>query len=191
MKGLNRAVLILSKALEILHWGACTLMAFLIGMLVFARDWTVSTLEAGIPEFGTEVSTYGLELMPVLPDGSINFTMMIIFLIGAIITIALMAMVFRNVYLIIKTAEGRTKFSEGKTPFQSSIVRMTREIGIFLISTPVVGLIFSILAQVIGNSETVTATLSLETLIIGLFVLCLSQFFNYGKQLQTDVDGLL
>lgn len=191
MKGLNRAVLILSKALEILHWGACALMIFLIGMLVFAKDWMVSILESGMSELGTEVSTYGLELTPILPDGGINTTMMMIFAIGALITMALMAFVFRNVYLIIKTAEGRTKFSEGKTPFQSSIIRMTREIGIFLISIPVVSLIFSVLAQVIGNSETINATLSLETLIIGLFVLCLSQFFNYGKQLQEDVDGLL
>lgn len=191
MKGLNRAVLILSKALEILHWGACALMAFLIGMLVFAKDWILSVLESGMSELGSEVTTYGLEVTPLLPNGDINSTMMIVFAIGAIIVIALMALVFRNVYLIIKTAEGRTKFSEGKTPFQSSIIRMTREIGIFLISIPFVSLIFSVLAQVLGNSEAINATLSLETIIIGLFVLCLSQFFNYGKQLQSDVDGLL
>lgn len=191
MKGLNKAVLILSKALEILHWVACGFLAVFIGILVFAKDWIVSILEAGIPEFGTEVTTYGLEMTPVLPDGTINVTMIIIFAIGAIVSLALMAMVFRNVYLIIKTAEGRTRFSEGKTPFQNSIVRMTREIGIFLISIPVVGLIFSVLAQVIGQSEAVNITISLESIIIGLFVLCLSQFFNYGKQLQEDVDGLL
>ena len=44
---------------------------------------------------------------------------------------ALMAMVFRNVYLIFKTAEGKTWFSKGATPFQPDIVRMVREIGIF------------------------------------------------------------
>ena len=190
MKGLNRAVLILSKALEILHWGGCALMAVLLGMLVFAKDWTVSILESGMSELGTEVSTYGLELTPILPDGGINTTMMIIFAIGAFIAMALMAMVFRNVYLIIKTAEGRTKFSSGKTPFQKDIIRMTREIGIFLISIPVVSLVFSVIAQAIC-CDTMHVTLSLETLIIGLFVLILSQFFNYGKQLQEDVDGLL
>ena len=190
MKGLNRAVLILSKALEILHWGGCALMAVLLGMLVFAKDWMVSILEAGMSELGTEVSTYGLELTPILPDGGINTTMMIIFAIGAFIAMALMAMVFRNVYLIIKTAEGRTKFSSGKTPFQKDIIRMTREIGIFLISIPVVSLVFSVIAQAIC-CDTMHVTLSLETLIIGLFVLSLSQFFNYGKQIQEDVDGLL
>lgn len=192
MKAINKITLVVAKILEVFHWIGVVLTTALSVCSVAGRDWLQAILESGVPEYGTEVTTYGsFNVNPVLADGTVNMTCMTVFFIGATIIIALMAMVFRNVYLIIKTAEGRTKFSEGNTPFQKNIVRMTREIGIFLISIPAVSIIFSVLAQVIGRTGTMNITIGLESLIIGLFVLCLSQFFNYGKQLQGDVDGLV
>lgn len=191
MKGLNKTVLIIAKVLEVLHWLGASLMAFFIGIIIFAKDWIRNILTSGVAENGNMVKTYGFELTAVNPDGTVNMTVITIFAIGAFIILGLMAMIFRNVFLIIKTAEGKTKFSEGKTPFQKSIVRMMREIGFFFIFIPAVSLIFSIIAQVIVGIEIVEFSVSLESLTIGLFALCLSQFFNQGKQLQEDVDGLV
>ena len=82
------------------------------------------------------------------PDGTINEVAVRIFSIGAVIIFSLMAIVFRNVYLSLKTAQGETKFAEGDTPSQKSIVRMIREMGIFSLLVPIVGLAFSTLAAI-------------------------------------------
>ena len=184
MKGLNKAVLILSKALEILHWVACGFLAVFIGILVFAKDWIVSILEAGIPEFGTEVKTYGLEMTPVLPDGTINVTMIIIFAIGAIVSLALMAMVFRNIYLVVKK-------SRTESPFCKDNVRMIREIGIFSIAVPVVGLIMSIIAKLVVGVDVLETSVSLDSFVMGIVILALTNFFAHGAKLEKDVDGLV
>lgn len=55
-----------------------------------------------------------------------------------IIVCGLMAMVFRTIYLILKTTAGKTKFSNGTTPLQPDNIRMFREIGIFAIAIPIV-----------------------------------------------------
>lgn len=192
MKTINKITIVVAKILEVFHWFGVLLTMGMAVCSVVAKDWLKAILESGVPEYGTEVTTYGnFYVNPVLADGTVNMACMTVFFIGAAIIIGLMAMVFRNVYLILKTAEGKTKFSEGNTPFQKDIVRMTREIGIFLISIPAVSVVFSVLAQLIGRTSTMHITIGLESLIIGLFVLCLSQFFNYGKELQGDVDGLV
>ncbi len=189
MKGLNKAVLIVAKFLEITHWIGATLMAALLVCVIFAKDFVLNILEAaGITtESGIiDMTSYGFSFTTEGTDTGA----LVILAITLFIVISLMAMVFRNIYLIIKTAAGKTKFSEGKTPFQKSIVRMMREIGIFFIATTVVALIMSIIAVPVVSAPT-QITLQLSNLIIGIFVLCLSQFFSYGKQLQDDVDGLL
>lgn len=60
-----------------------------------------------------------------------------------------MAMVFRNVYLIFRTAKGKTWFAKGDTPFQKDIVRMVREIGIFYLAVPIVSLLMSVVAVLV------------------------------------------
>ena len=100
-------------------------------------------------------------------------------------------MIFRNVYLILKTAQGKTWFSKGDTPFQKDIVRMLREIGIFLLSSCAVDLFWSIGLRMILGVDQVELSVGLTRIILGMMVLCLSQFFDYGAHLQEDVDGLL
>ena len=68
--------------------------------------------------------------------------------IGAVIILSLMAMVFRNLYLIIKR-------SETGTPFQPDNIRMLREIGIFAIAIPIVGLIMSIVCRLVLGVDAV------------------------------------
>ena len=118
-------------------------------------------------------------------------TPFIIFFLTLAITLALMAMCARNVHLIFKTSEGRTRFSKGKTPFQPDNIRMVREIGIFLIAIPVVQFIMSIVARIALGPDMVESSLGMQTVFMGLVVLALSQYFAYGMQLQGDVDGLL
>lgn len=110
---------------------------------------------------------------------------------GAVLILCLMAMVFRNIYLILKTARGQTKFSKGATPFQEDVTRMIREIGIFYLAAVVVGLACSVLAVLILGPETTETSLNLSNVMVGLLMLCLSQAFADGTKLRQDVDGLL
>lgn len=191
MKGLNKFVLVMAKALEVLHWAGSALMVVALTCSLVAKDWFQSILTLGIDDQGPTLTTYGFDIMAINTDGTLNMTAVSLFSIGAIIIFALMAMVFRNIYLIIRTANGKTSFSKGVTPFQNDIVRMMREIGIFFIASPIVGFIMSAITIFFTGIETLGASINFESLIIGIFVICLSQFFSYGKELQEDVDGLL
>lgn len=68
---------------------------------------------------------------------------------------------------------------------------MQQKFGIFLIAVPVTGLIISIIARAVIGVEIAEISVRFDGIIIGLLVLCLSNFFAYGSELQKDVDGLL
>lgn len=191
MKKLNTFALVASKIFEVLHWIGAALMVVVLIASITAANSLSPLLSSQVPELGVTVSTYGFELTAVNADGTVNMTAITIFSIGAIIIFSLMAMVFRNAYLILKTAKGKTKFSQGNTPFQKQIVRMVREIGIFFISVPIVSLIMSIIARCVIGYEIAEVSVNIEGFITGILILCLSQIFSYGTELQSDVDGLV
>ncbi len=116
-------------------------------------------------------------------------TMVMFFPLSIAIVVALMAMIFRNVYLILKTAKGKTWFAKGDTPFQQNIVRMFREIGIFFIAVSVMSIISEIVVCLVGGE--LTSGFNYLSCFIGLVFLCISQFFNYGTRLEKDLDGLV
>ena len=104
-------------------------------------------------------------------------------------TMLIMAMIFSNIHLIVKTAEGDTWFSTGATPFQPDNVRMVREIGIFLIMIYVVGLIIEAGAYI--ACQDVEGSTTMMPLAFGIIVICLSKMFEYGQKLQETEDGLI
>lgn len=129
-------------------------------------------------------SIYGFEMYMFTPDGELNLKAFIIFAVCGVILFSLMAMIFRNLHLIIKK-------SENTTPFQPDNVRMLREIGIFSISIPLVALTFSIIAKIILGVDAVEISVNTDGFIMGIIVLCLTQFFAHGVELENDVDGLV
>ena len=116
-------------------------------------------------------------------DKTVNLAVIIVTMVYALINCAAFTMIFRNINLILKTARGKTWFSEGETPFQKDITRMIREIGIFLLLTAAIGFIMSLFVS--------TVTVQLVYVVIGILMLCLSSFFSYGEQLQKETDGLV
>ena len=119
-----------------------------------------------------------------MKNGSVDMKALFLFGIGAVIILSLMAMVFRNLNLIIKK-------SEGSTPFQADNIRMLKEIGIFSFSIPLVGLIMSIICRLILGVDAVETSINFYGFFMGIVVLCLTQFFIHGAELEKDVDGLL
>ena len=191
MKKLNHAIIILSRIVEVFMWVGAALSVVITGLSAAGRF--------GLLKYFTDVNVTnaqvlnsdGFSLVVKFQDGVPSRGAYVLFFLTLALTLALMAMVARNVHLIFKTAEGRTWFSKGATPFQPDIIRMVREIGIFTIAIPVVQFIMSVVARIALGPDVVESSLGMMTVFVGLVVLALSQYFAYGMQLQNEVDGLV
>lgn len=188
---LTKAATILSKLFEIGY--NILAVGLMLGLVLFAVDkgFGLAELVQGDPEIGETLSVHGFSIGISNPNGSLNGTAMIIFLITGAMVTELMAWVFRNVNLILRTSQGETKFSKGKTFFQKDNVRMLREIGIFFIAITVVQFTMSSIAVMLLGPEFAEVSVGMQNIVIGLLMLCLSQAFAQGEQMQQDMDGLV
>lgn len=178
------ATLVLTKVFELLHWlGTASMLALAVCSLA-TKTWLQNLLDGLAPDFGPELSSYGFEMTVTDSNGQVSMTAVMLFALAAAMIFSFMAMVFRNIYLI-------TRKSKDSTPFLPDNIRMLKEIGIFAISVPVVGLVMSTLARLILGVDAVETSVNLYGFSMGLIVLCLTQFFIHGVELEKDVDGLL
>lgn len=180
-KKLDKAVTVLTKLAEIGHWIAA------VGMVVGLVLTLIMGMEAVLfspQDFGQSLATYGFEVEVVSAAGQLEMNALRLFCLGAAVILGLMAMVFRNIHLIMKR-------SENASPFQKDNVRMVREIGFFLLGVPAVGLAISGIVFAVVGPETAELSVRLDSFVMGLVVLCLSRFFARGMELEADVDGLL
>lgn len=185
MKGISKIAKVVTKVVEIFHWVAVALMAAATVCSAVAPSWVKYFVGIDAKECcGANLSIYGFEINAAITDGKVDTVAFILFGVGAVIILALMAMIFRNLNLIIKK-------SEGSTPFQTDNVRMFREIGIFTIAVPLVGFIMSIITRIALGAEAAEVSNNLSGLVIGVVVLCITEFFIHGIELEKDVDGLL
>ncbi len=190
MKKLDRAIIIISRIIEVFMWVGCGLsiiitILFASGKLNLLRYFTDVTAETPI------LTSNGFTLNALDAAGKPMIGAFVLFFITLVITLALMALCARNVHLIFKTSQGLTAFSKGKTPFQPDNIRMVREIGIFLIAIPAVQLVMSAIATLALGPDAVESGVNLVGVFIGLVVLAVSRYFAYGMELQNDVDGLV
>ena len=183
MKNISKITMAVSKTVEILHWAGAVFSAALLVCSFAAKDWLFDVVSKLIPEYGNEVSTYGFEMTAVDENGLLDMTVIRLFAIGSVIILSLMAMVFRNVYLVAKKSEN--------DPFNKDNIRMIREIGIFSLSVPVIGFIMSVISRIVIGVEKAEIVVRIDGLILGILILFITQIFVYGAELQNDVDGLL
>lgn len=176
---------IIAKVLEVFHWVGTALMAAATVCAKLAPKWVHTFVGLDAKECcGTYLPIYGFEVYAPTVNGEVDMNTFFLFGIGATIVLALMAMVFRNLFLIFKN-------SENGSPFQKDNVRMVKEIGIFSIAVPVVGLIMSTIIRLVLGVDAVETSVSQNGVFMGIIVLCLTQFFAYGAELEEDVDGLV
>ena len=185
MKKLNKLGKIITKILEVFHWVGTVLMAAATVCSVAAPNWVKYFVGFDAKECcGANLEVYGFEVNAPVVNGNTDMTSFMLFGIGAVIILAVMAMVFRNLHLIFKK-------SENGTPFQKDNIRMMKEIGIFAIAVPVIGLIMSIIVRLVTGVETAEISIDMGGIFMGIIVLCLTQYFVHGADLEKDVDGLL
>ncbi|MDO4747570.1 MAG: DUF2975 domain-containing protein [Eubacteriales bacterium] len=188
-KGLNKTLSLITKVIEIVSWvGAAAGLVSFVGSLVdksFIKELFLTE--------STELPGICFSVDALTETGDINYFAVSMFFIGLALTFVLMAMIFRNINIILRTMLGKYKHAKGTSPFQKDVVRQIREIGIFSIAMPVLGLIITTIINIVSkiNSTPVEASVSFGGIIIGLVCLCLTQIFSYGAQLEEEVDGLL
>lgn len=188
---LTKAAIILSKLFEVGYSILAVGMTVALILFWIDRGAALGTLVKGDPEVGEQVAVQGFSIVIGNPDGTLNNAAMTIFLITGAMALELMAWVFRDVNLILRTSQGETKFSKGKTPFQKDNVRMLREIGIFFISITAVQFVMSTIAVLAIGPEMAEVSVGMGNIVTGLLMLCLSQAFAQGERMQKDIDGLV
>lgn len=191
MKKINKVIVIIAKIAEVINWIAALFM--LVGtILVSCRNFGfLNNLSEIGEEQINEMSVAGFSISVLNADSSYNTAALVIFFIAGIISSLLMAMIFRNCYLIMKTTMGETWFSRGQTPFQKDNIRMVREIGIFSIALPIIQTILSIIAKLVIGVDNVETGVQFTGFVLGLVAICFSQYFSYGAELEADVEGLV
>ncbi len=190
MKNLNKVVLVLSKIFEIAHWVLTVVgVIFLAASLISPQDAVNTVISEGSKSY--EVLSMGSFTMTfdLVNGGNFEPQAITVFSIVMIFSGSLMAMVFRNIYLICKTV--CSSFADGESVFQKDITRMVREIGIFLISRNLISSIVVIITKIAIGTEAVEISMGFQSLFVGLVILYLSYVFSYGNKLQNEVDGLL
>lgn len=184
MKGISKAAKVAMKILEVGHWVAVGLLALAAVFSVTAPNMLKYVMDTEALKENSEISVYGFEATVANAAGELNYTTILLVSIGAVIIFTLMALVFRNLYLIIKKSENTTPFSEDN-------IRMLKEIGIFSIAVPIVGLVMSIIIRLVVGVDATEISIDQSGVIMGIIVLCLTQYFIHGAELEKDVDGLL
>jgi len=185
MKGINKIATVVTKILEVFHWVATAIMAAAVFCAAVAPQWVGYFVSFDAKECcGAELDVYGFEVKAAVTNGNVDMLTFLLFGIGAIIILALMAMVFRNMYRIFKK-------TENSTPFQQDNIRLLRQIGFFSIAVPVVGFLMSFVIRLVTGMEATEISVSQSGIFMGVVVLCLTQYFIHGADLEKDVDGLL
>lgn len=188
-ENLNRLTKRVAKTFEVVFF-ACTAIMIFVAVLSFATPQKLGQFLIEQVGNGT-IATNGFEIMIQDSRGNLIPGAVRIFAFAGIFTMFCMAMIFRNIYLIVQTSEGKTWFSKGKTPFQKDIVRMVREIGIFSIMIPAIGLLMSIIARLTLGVDSCETSVQIVGIVMGLAMICFSQIFSYGIRLEEEVEGLV
>lgn len=166
-----------SKTIEIISWIGVACLLFCIIAACAAPQWTEQHVLSGITLNGVSVNVGE-------SSGNVTLAAVLAMLFGAAVGEALIALLFGQMYKVLKSAEDGS-------PFRAENVRRVENIGWLAIALPVVGLITSVLVKLLGSPDAFEISVDLTSAVMGLLVLCLSQFFARGVELEQDVDGLV
>lgn len=183
-KNIDKLTMTICKICEIGHWVGMVILALAGICSVTFSQYLNKFISYDVTDGKVDLSAYGFEIIAPYSDGKIETRYFIIFVIAAVLIFTLIAMIFRNMYLILKK-------SQNTTPFQKDNIRMLREIGIFSIAIPLIGYTMAWIAKLVIGIDAVECSVDSFGTIIGLAVLCLTQFFAHGAELEKDVEGLV
>lgn len=186
---LSKTTKIISKIFEVMFFLsslvmiACTIFSFANPQLL--GNFLLESVGNGT------IATNGFEIQIAGKNGELLVGAMRFFCFAGVFSILAYTMIFRNIFLIVKNTEGKTWFSQGKTPFQKDNIRMIREIGIFSIFIPLFEIFLSIIAKIVLGVDNTEISVQINGIVMGIAVIFLSEIFSYGQKLEKDVEGLI
>ncbi len=183
-KGISKAALVMVKILEVGHWVSAALMAVAGILSLAAPQWLKYVMDVESLAVDGRLSAYGLEVVAKVSSGELHTTVLCLFAVGATAIFALVALIFRWLYLLIKQAEKNT-------PFCAENISRLKKIGISCIAVPLIGFVTSGIIQLVAGGYHAEVYMDQTGVIMGIIVLCLTQYFARGAELEQDVDGLL
>lgn len=186
----SKVVSVISKFLEIACFVTALLYATFFVLNFALPSFTDKIVIFFASETGGELNVNGFDIR-ALKDGVITRSAVTAFSLAGLFSMLCKTMIFRNLYLIIKTSAGKTWFSKGETPFQKDISRMVKEIGIFYIMIPILETIISAIFRPIIGMETAEISVRMEGILTGLIIIVLSSIFVYGEKLENEMEGLV
>lgn len=176
---------IVTKIVEVFHWVGSALMAAATVCSLAAPAWVKYFVGFDAKDCcGANLEVYGFEVNAPVSGGNTDMTAFFLFGIGATLILIVMAMVFRNLSLIFAKTESGSLF-------QKDTIRMMREIGIFSIAVPIIGMFMSFILRLVVGVDVIENSMDMSGIFMGIVVLCLTQFFVRGAELEKEVDGLL
>lgn len=187
MRVINNIINVIIKFTEIVYWCAavaCVVFFF----LALSGNHSIFHFLTYQPD---SLSGNGLSIIFTnkITEADYNIVYPLFFFTNVIVCI-LFAKVFRYINLTFKTAQGKTKYSEGETFFQKKNVEFIQKIGFLSIGMIAVEIIMQVIIKV-ALGDAVTVFVNYTPIHMGIVILCLSQFFAQAINLQKDVDGLL
>ena len=185
MKKANTVGRILTKILEVFHWVGTGLMAVAAVCALVAPKHIGWFVDFDAKECcGAELTVYGFSVTAPVTEGNVDMTTFFLFGLGAVVILAAMALVFRNLHLIFKQAEDAS-------PFRTENISRMKKIGFLSIAVPVVGFVMSLIIRLVMGPEATEISVDQSGIFMGIIVLCLTRFFVHGANLERDVDGLV
>ena len=184
MKSIVKSARIITKIIEVFHWIGAAMMAA-AGICAVAAPQFVKYFVGITPKecCGAEMNVCGFEVTAPLVNGGVDMKALALFSVGATILLVLMALIFRNLNRMICNAET-------DTPFCTQNIALLKQVGFCSMAIPVVGLVSGLICRLVLG-EGVETSMNLFSFCRGILVLCLTQFFIHGVELEQDVDGLL
>ena len=181
---LRSVTAVLSKVIEVVLWVSAAMILFASVVLTVSRSAITEAAESGALEVAatnegvrnTQTIEWFLEAMKAGTAGLV--------LVPFVFLIALTALIFRNLYLILRKTNTDSPFSELN-------VKRIRNIGILAIALPIARAVLAFIYTVALGYQEEFFAVSASDIVLGLVALCISQYFAYGAKLEQDVDGLL
>lgn len=189
MKRINKAIIVMSKIVEVFMWVGAALSAAVAVVLCMGK-WEWMKYFTSVSPADTDLRL-GSVSVHVQYFGQPNQSAFIFYFVVYSLTVVLAALIFRKLYLVFKTAEGETAMAKGNTPFQPENVRMIRQIGLLTIGIPVFHALVAVFSMIFFHGISVSYSVDFTYFFMGFIALSLSQYFAYGVELQNEVDGLV
>lgn len=179
----TKAAAIVSKIIQIVY--EITAICFLVGaafILVNPGDLKAEPGKAfSLPVGGLNFSSSTVNLYSV--NGTVSIAGVVLYLLYGCLNAAMFALAFRNVHRVLHS-------SQSESPFRMENVRLLRHSGFLFFGTVIAQFLFGLLGLLVRNMS-VGVTVDMSGIVTGILVLCLSQIFAQGVQMQEDIDGLV